>query len=180
METNTDYNDRYPIGDFVKPESYSVSLVKDNIESIENLPALLRQAVTDLTNNQLDTPYREGGWTIRQVVHHVADSHMNAYCRFKLAITEHNATIRPYDQDLWSETDDAKYGPVEISLNLIEALHQRWSIFLKSLGEDDFQKAFYHPEYNKKIFLYESLAQYAWHGKHHLHHVKNVVKKKEW
>jgi uncharacterized damage-inducible protein DinB len=134
-------------------------------------------AVDGLTQNQLDTPYRDGGWSIRQVVHHIADSHINAYTRFKLAVTEVNPEIKPYDEVRWAECGEAKYGDISLLLQLIEALHNRWVAFLETLTEDDLKRTYYHPVNKKESALLEVIAMYAWHGDHHLAHINSAKRK---
>lgn len=162
---------RFPIGKFAPQTDVSFEQVTAWITEIEQLPARLRAAVAGLTDEQLDTPYRPGGWTIRQVIHHLPDSHANAYIRFKLAMTEENPTIRPYQEDRWAECEDARFGPVDISLNLLEHLHHRWVLFLRSLTAADFSRTYVHPEHGKQSSLANVAGMYAWHGEHHLAHV---------
>ena len=165
---------KYPIGPFTPPSEITPELIQQWISEIESFPQLLREAVLNLTERQLDTPYREGGWTVRQVVHHCADSHMNSFIRFKLALTEDNPTIKGYHEAQWAEMPDYLQLPVEPSLKLLEGLHERWVVLLRSLGKDDLKKTFFHPEKQKSIPLDHTIALYAWHGKHHLGHVKLV------
>ena len=139
------------------------------------MPARLRALVQDLTDEQLETRYRPDGWTIRQVVHHVPDSHMNAYIRFKLAATENGPTIRPYQEARWAELPDARTAPVSLSLDLLEALHRRWTLCLRNFSADDFQQVYVHPEMGA-VPLDTALALYAWHGKHHTAHVRNALR----
>ena len=139
----------------------------------------MRGAVAGLTNVQLDTPYRDGGWTVRQVVHHVPDSHMNSYIRFKLALTEHEPTIKPYDEQIWANLLDARTAPVDPSLELLEGLHQRWAILLRSLTEDDVQRKFFHPELGT-VTVDQYIALYAWHGKHHVAHITSIRERNGW
>ena len=179
METITLEALRYPIGKFSKPEIITLDLIADFIATIEALPLKLSNTIIHLNDSQLDTPYREGGWTIRQVVHHLPDSHANAYIRMKLAITEDNPTIKPYHEDVWAELKDAKTAPVEMSLHLLEGLHQRWTIFLKSLSSEQFKRTYYHPESKRTWALEEVLALYAWHCRHHLAHIESVVNRSE-
>lgn len=171
---------RYPIGKFSRPIAYSPAEFKNWIHRIDHLPNALSAAVSGLDEKQLDTPYRDGGWTIRQVVHHLADSHMNSYCRFKLALTEDVPVIRPYFEDRWAELEDARKAPVEISLKLLESLHVRWVYFLRSMKETDWLKKFHHPESRRDFELREILALYAWHGDHHLAHILELKKRKKW
>lgn len=171
---------KYPIGKFEKPKTISESDIKNWIADIESFPAQIRLAIQDLYNPQLDTPYRPGGWTIRQVVHHCADSHMNSFVRFKLALTEENPTIKPYWEDRWAELADGKTMPVEPSIQLLESLHTRWVVLLKSLAETDFAKTFVHPEHGKAVTLAENTGTYAWHCKHHLAHITELKKREKW
>ena len=171
---------RYPIGEF----RYSGKLDPDSrarsIAEIGAAPGYLRAAVADLTPTQLDTRYREGGWTLRQVVHHVPDSHLNAYTRFKLALTEDEPTIKPYDEARWAELPDVLAAPVETSLTLLECLHRRWVLLLRQLTEADFSRRFKHPELGRSIELDEVLAMYAWHGRHHVAQITSLRERMGW
>jgi uncharacterized damage-inducible protein DinB len=149
------------------------------IDEIAAAPAALRKAVEGLTEAQLDTPYRPGGWSVRQVAHHVPDSHMNAYVRFKLAVTEDSPTIKPYDEAAWAELADVKTVPVATSLALLDAVHERWVAFLRSLGEADWARTFRHPELGV-VPLEKNLALYAWHGRHHVAHVTALRERIGW
>ncbi|HEY6337178.1 MAG TPA: putative metal-dependent hydrolase [Candidatus Sulfotelmatobacter sp.] len=173
----------YPIGKFHYTVSANGSMSGDQkqklVEDIAQAPANLRSAVSGLSQAQLDTPYRPGGWTVRQVTHHVPDSHMNAYIRFKLALTEDEPTIKPYEQQLWAELADTKDTPLEVSLSLVDSLHDRWVRLLRSLQPDDWQRTFRHPELGL-MSLEKTLAMYAWHGKHHVAHVTNLRKERGW
>jgi hypothetical protein len=162
---------KYPIGRFSAPTSIDIVQRNKWIEDIANLPSQLRDAVANLNDEQLDTPYREGGWTLRQVVHHIADSHMNAYIRYKLAATEDNPTIRPYEEALWAELPEARTAPVELSLAIIEAIHRRWVMHLRNMQDVDFERTFFHPEMKKSLVLSVNLGLYSWHGRHHLAHI---------
>lgn len=164
---------KYPIGKFTAPGNLSSDQRKGLIEVIEQAPGKYRQAVTGLTDQQFDTPYREGGWTIRQVIHHVADSHLNSYIRFKWALTEEKSLIKTYNQTAWANLPEAKSAPVDLSLNLLEALHARWVVMLKNMTEEDFSTKFTHPELGE-IDLHFMLGLYAWHCKHHLAHIHQV------
>jgi len=164
---------RYPIGKFSFPQSSTAAERDLWIAEIEETPAKLRAAAEGLTPAQLDTPYREGGWTARQVIHHVPESHMNAYIRFKLALTEDEPTIKPYDEAAWARLGDVPSTPVETSLVLLEALHERWVRVLRMLDDSAFARTFRHPELGL-IRLDQNLALYAWHGKHHVAHVALV------
>ncbi|MGG3455516.1 putative metal-dependent hydrolase YfiT [compost metagenome] len=161
---------RYPIGKFAFEGEITAAQREQWIREIESLPARLRQAVAGLSEDQLNLPYREGGWTLRQVVHHLADSHINAYTRFKLALTEETPTIRPYFEDRWATLADYE-GEIEVSLLLLEALHRRWTNLLKSLGDADYERKFHHPESGETTRLAYTLGNYAWHGNHHLAHI---------
>ena len=171
---------RYPIGKFVRPKSLTPDERARAIETIAHVPANLRAAVQGLTDAQLDTPYRDGGWSVRQVVHHVADSHMNAYVRFKLAMTEDTPTIKPYDEAKWAELEDARSKLVEHSLGLLEALHARWVFMLERLAPADFSRAVNHPEWDTPMTLDHLLALYAWHGPHHTAQVTSLRERKGW
>jgi hypothetical protein len=161
---------RHPIGRFSFQPPSTAEQRKQWIADIEEAPAKMRAAVAGLSEEQLNTPYREGGWTVRQVVHHVPESHMNAYIRFKLALTENEPTVKPYDEAAWAETADVRETPIEVSLALLDNLHQRWVILLRSMSDADFQKQFRHPELGV-VSLEKNLALYAWHGKHHVAHI---------
>ncbi len=170
---------RYPIGEFKPVQSLTPDERRTAIDAIAEVPARLRVAVANLAPVQLDTPYRPGGWTVRQLTHHIGDSHMNALGRFKLALTEHKPTIKTYEENLWAELADTKTPPVEVSLNLIEALHTRWVILLRSLAPQQFPRTFRHPQWGTGTvdFL---LAQYAWHGKHHVAHITTLRERNGW
>ena len=170
---------QYPIGKFHFEGSVSDDQRSSLISSIEQMPAALRAAVKDLSPRQLDTPYREGGWTVRQVTHHVPDSHVNAYVRFKLALTEDEPTIKPYAEDRWAQLEDTKSTPVEVSLALLESLHSRWVRLLRSLTPEDWKRTFRHPE-SGVVSLEKNLAMYSWHGKHHVAQVTELRKRMGW
>ena len=169
---------RYPVGRFRRAEAN----VTDHAAAVATLAALpenLRAALDGLSASQLDTPYREGGWTVRQLVHHIADSHMNSYIRIRLALTEDWPTIKPYDEKLWAELPDAKTGPVDISLNLLTALHRRWVLLLRSLTEEQWQRGYTHPD-NGRQTIAEAAALYEWHSRHHLAHITELRKRNGW
>jgi uncharacterized damage-inducible protein DinB len=170
---------RYPIGHFDSSQEVTAAALEEYIHDLEALPGQLRQAVQGLSDVQLNTPYRTGGWSVRQVVHHLADSHMNSYIRFKLALTEDTPTIKPYEEQRWAELPDSKQEPVEVSLALLEALHHRWCVVLRSLSMTDWQKSFFHPE-SGKMTLAKAAALYSWHGRHHLTHIKNLRELSKW
>ncbi len=169
---------RYPVGKFEAPKSVTSSDLQNWIRQIEETPSKLRAAVKGLSDKQLDTPYREGGWTVRQVAHHLPDSHMNSYVRFKLALTEDKPTIKTYDQELWANLPDAK-AAIEASLTLFEALHQRFVTLLKSMSAAEFTRTLRHPELGE-VSLDRYLALYAWHGRHHVAHITELRKAKGW
>jgi hypothetical protein len=170
---------QYPIGRFEWRGPNSADDRRRLIDTIDQAPANLRSAVEDLSEQQLDTPYRPGGWTVRQVTHHVPDSHMNAYTRFRLALTEDEPTVKPYDESRWAELADARTAPVEASLALLESLHLRWVMLLRSLAEADFARQFRHPELGV-VSLDKNLALYAWHGRHHVAHVITLRERMNW
>ncbi len=169
----------YPIGKFAWSGPGSVEERARRIAEIAAAPVALRDAVAGLSDAQLETPYRPGGWTVRQVAHHVPDSHMNAYVRFKLAVTEETPTIKPYDEAAWARLADVRTVPVETSLALLEALHARWVALLRSLGEADWARTFKHPELGV-VPLEKNLALYAWHGRHHVAHVTSLRERMGW
>ena len=170
---------RYPIGEFSFDGSLSEQEKSKHLDHIEQTPVRLRAAVQGLSEKQLDTQYREGGWTVRQVVHHVADSHMNAYVRFKLALTEDEPTIRPYMEKPWAELPEAKSGPVELSLELLESLHKRWILTLRNIKPSEWKRTFRHPEIGV-LNLEKTLALYSWHGRHHVAHVTSLRERMGW
>jgi len=169
---------RYPIGRFKAPAVSTASLRAEQIETLRRLPERLREAVRGLDDEQLDTPYREGGWTVRQVVHHLADSHTNSFVRFKLALTEDWPTIKPYDEAAWARLADSTL-PIEGSLTFIDALHARWAALLASLSEADFGRGFNHPEMGRQT-LAASLALYSWHAQHHTAHITGLRERQGW
>jgi hypothetical protein len=168
---------RFPIGKFIPQESYAQQEINANISRIEALPGKVESTIKTFSNQQLDTPYREGGWTIRQVLHHLPDSHMNAYIRFKWTLTEDTPVIKAYDEKAWSETYETILDPTA-SINLLKALHIKWVTLLKQLTPDDLKREFKHPETGRQISLARLIALYAWHGDHHLGHVQIVASKK--
>jgi hypothetical protein len=171
---------RYPVGQCEYPETVSPAERERHIEEIAAAPARFREAVRGLDEGQLDTPYRPGGWTVRQVVHHFADSHMNAYVRFRLAITEDVPTIKPYDEKRWAELADARSAALEPSLQLIDSLHQRWVALLRSFSDADFARTLRHPELGGVVRLDTYLASYAWHCRHHAAHITSLRERMSW
>lgn len=170
---------QYPVGRFHFEGPSSEKQRRLWIDEIAHTPGKFRSAVAGLPDNQLDTPYRPGGWTVRQVVHHVADSHINSYVRFRLALTETEPTIRPYEQERWAELEDARHAPVEESLILIEALHGRWTRLLRSLNDEAWKRTFRHPDLGI-MGLEKNLALYAWHGRHHVAHITALRQRLGW
>ena len=175
---------QYPIGKFTwnrKGEGLLASEAERQqwIAEIEEAPARLRAAIRGLTEAQLETPYRPGGWTVRQLVHHLADSHMNSYVRFRLALTEDEPTIKPYEQELWANLTDARSASPQVSLSLLTSLHERWVMLLRSLQPEDFARVLKHPELGR-VTLEKNLALYAWHGKHHVAHISSLCERSNW
>ncbi len=170
---------RFPIGELRLQPMYSNQERQTNIELLRQAPAKLNAAVLGLSNDQLDTPYRDGGWTVRQVAHHVPDSHMNAYIRIKLALTEDKPVIKPYDEAAWALLSDTPQTPIEVSLALLEAVHTRWITIFESLEGADWQRQYLHPV-NGPTSLEGTLAYYVWHGHHHIAHVTNLHKRSGW
>jgi hypothetical protein len=170
---------RYPIGKVKYDEPPTPEQRQELLLHIEQAPARLREAVKDLSQQQLDTPYRPDGWTVRQVTHHIPDSHLNAYARFKLALTEDEPTIKPYAEDRWAQLADTQATPVEVSLALLDSLHDRWVRLLRSLQPEDWKRAFRHPELGL-VSLEKNLALYAWHGRHHVAHVTSLRERNGW
>lgn len=171
---------RYPIGKFIAPEIYSSDYLNNKIAEIANFPERLKREVIHLTEEQLDTPYRNGGWTIRQVIHHCADSHMNCFIRIKWTLTEDNPVIKFYHEDLWAELHDNLTMPIQPTLSFLEGLHFRLAYLMNSLSEADLKKSFIHPEHNAAFQLKEIIGTYAWHGNHHLAHITELKKQKGW
>nr|WP_315191888.1 putative metal-dependent hydrolase [uncultured Flavobacterium sp.] len=171
---------KYPIGKFTAPENYSVAYLSERIAEIESFPERLKKEVFQLTPEQLETPYREDGWTIRQVIHHCADSHMNCFIRIKWALTENKPVIKFYHEDLWAELHDNLTMPIEPTLSFLEGLHFRLAYLMKSFSESDLNRSFIHPENNKEYQLKEIIVTYAWHGNHHLAHITELKNRKGW
>lgn len=170
---------RYPVGKFQWEDGVTSEQRQGFIDEIAGTPARLRAALEGLTSEQMETPYRPGGWTVRQVTHHIADSHLNSYIRFRLALTEDEPTIKPYQEDLWANLFDARSAPVEVSLALIESLHERWVLLLRSLKQEDFARTFRHPELGV-VSLDRNLGLYAWHGRHHVAHITELRRREGW
>ena len=170
---------KYPIGKYIV-QPFSEKLLGEWLIDIKNLPQHLENAILNLDEQQLNTVYREGGWTVKQVVHHVADSHMNAYIRFKLRLTEDSLIIKPYDEAAWAEMADTKNLPINISLTLLHSLHIRWVEILKNMSSEDLAKTVFHPEHKKEFTLWELLGMYAWHSKHHVAHITSLRERMGW
>lgn len=168
-------NLKYPIGQYTYPEHVNEVQLKSWIDSLENFPQQLIAVASTLTEEQLEMCYRPGGWTVRQVIHHVADSHVNAYTRVKLTLTEENPIIRPYHEEIWAELPEAKFGPIEISLAIINAIHRRLVITLRAVDFADFDRKYTHPAANKQLTLSYLVGNYAWHGQHHLAHILSTL-----
>jgi len=171
---------RYPIGKPEIPKKISSDDIRKWITDISELPGKLNDAVRPLSKDQLNTPYRPEGWTLKQLVHHIADSHMSALLRFKWALTEDQPTIKAYDEKSFADLYDSKLAPVEVSLNLISALHVKWVMLMENMSNSDFEKTFVHPKSGYRYTLKESLANYSWHSRHHYAHLHNLLKRKGW
>ncbi len=170
---------RFPIGKWENKTSLDPATRQRFIDEIASTPAAMRKAVTGLTDAQLDTPYRDGGWTVRQVVHHVPDSHLNSYVRFKLALTEETPQIKTYDEQKWAETAEVSKTPIEVSLALLDSLHTRWVTLLRSMTAADFARRFKHPELGE-MNLDTLLSLYEWHGRHHVAHITALRQRNGW
>lgn len=168
----------YPIGEFDKNIELNAELRRENVQAVIELPEKLAKAVAGLTDEQLDTQYRPEGWTVRQTVHHVADSHINSICRFKLALSEDNPTIRPYFEDIWANAADYDL-PIQVSLDILKGIHLRWGTLLESFTEEDFQRTLVHPD-SGQWTVEQFLALYAWHGRHHTAHITSLRERKGW
>jgi uncharacterized damage-inducible protein DinB len=170
---------RYPIGKY-EEQSFSLDQKNKWLADIKFLPQELENAVLNLDEAQLNTPYREGGWNVKQVVHHVADSHMNAFIRFKLGLTEDNPTIKPYDENLWAQHADVEKLPVNVSLTILHPLHLRLHILLQHVTDEQWQRTIVHPEHNRQMTLWYLLGNYAWHGRHHTAHITSLRERNNW
>lgn len=170
---------RFPVGQFQPPEQITRAMRSKFIRTIEQLSPNLKDAVDSLTDEQLDTAYRPEGWTVRQVVHHIADSHLNSFCRFKLGLSENSPIIKTYDEAMWAEMADARDAPIELSLSIIDGLHARWTRLLNSMSDEDFEKKINHPE-RGAMNLGELLALYDWHSRHHTAHITKLRERNNW
>lgn len=171
---------KYPIGRFIKPAAYTPDLLKEWIGVLRVLPAWMDAGIENLDAFQLQTPYRQDGWTIQQVVHHVADSHINAYIRLKFALTEDAPTIKPYAENLWAELEDVKSVPVNISVTLLHTLHARWIAILNTMKPEHWERTYYHPDHGRYVPLWEMTAMYAWHSRHHTEHIRQLRQRMNW
>jgi len=171
---------KYPIGKFKIPNSITTDQIEKWIAVLEDFPKQLTALVSNLTDEQLDTPYRPEGWTIRQVVHHISDSHHNSYIRFKWTLTEDKPIIKAYFEERWAELHDSKLAPILLSLNAITALHAKWVYLLKGLTPEELKQVFIHPDGNEEVSLAENIGIYAWHSQHHYAHIEQLLLKKEW
>ncbi len=179
METEIE-KQRYPIGKYQRPDGYNEGLVHEWISALRALPSWMDVCIENLDEHQLHTAYREGGWTIQQVVHHLADSHMNMYIRLKLALTEDTPTITPYDENAWAVLPDVNAVPVNISVTLLHALHRRIVAMLERLQGAEWQRAYYHPDHKRNFPIWEIAALYAWHGRHHMEQVRHLRDRMNW
>lgn len=171
---------RFPIGQFEMPDHISDVELEEHIKVIKNFPGKLKNLIENFSDDQLDTQYREGGWTVRQLVNHIADSHINSFIRFKLALTEDNPTIKPYEEAKWAELQDSRNMPIKPAMRMIKGTHQRWAALLKTLTNKQFERTFHHPEQHKDYDLRSYLAFYVWHCNHHFTHIENLKKEKGW
>ena len=170
----------YPVGRYEPPDKYPPEMQTEWIASIEALPRWMDLCIENLDAEQLDTPYRPGGCTINQVIHHVADSHMNAYISLKLALTEDSPVIKPYDEKLWAELPDVETVPVNVSITLLHALHRRWVQILRNMSPEDWERTYFHPEHEKYVPLWEMTDLYAWHGRHHMEQIRGLRNRMNW
>ncbi len=165
---------KYPIGRYSKPDAATPQLIADWKSAIQALPSWLDACIENLDESHYNIPYREGGWTIRQVIHHIADSHMNAYIRLKLALTEDNPVIKPYNESAWAALPDTNLTPVNVSVTMLHALHRRMLILLDNMQPTDWERTYYHPEHKRNFPIWEMVALYAWHGRHHTEHIRRL------
>ena len=171
---------RYPIGRYEAPERYDPELQTEWIAAIEALPKWLDLCIENLDEHQIQTAYRPGGWTVNQVIHHIADSHMNAYIRLKLALTEDSPVVKPYEEKLWAELPDVESVPVNVSITLLHALHRRWGQALRNMHPEDWERTYYHPEHEQYVPLWQMTDLYAWHGRHHMEQIRNLRQRMGW
>ena len=179
MENNLEHL-QYPVGRYQKPEGYTPGLKKEWIAVLQALPSWMDACIENLDEHQLEIPYRAGGWNIRQVVHHVADSHMNAYIRLRLALTEDNPTVKPYIESAWAELPDVATVPVNVSVTMLHAMHRRIVALLQAIAPEDWERTYYHPEHKRDFPLWEVVAMYAWHSRHHTEHIMQLRERMNW
>ena len=179
MENNMEHL-QYPIGRYRKPDACTPEQIQEWIKTLQVLPSWMDACIENLDEKQLQVPYREGGWTIQQVVHHVADSHMNAYIRLKLALTEDNPIIKPYDEKAWAELIDTKLVPVNVSVTLLHSMHRRMVAVLQNMKPGDWDRTYFHPEHKRSFPVWEMVALYAWHSRHHTEHIKQLRERMKW
>ena len=171
---------KYPIGRFKPNEEFTIEQRNQMIDNIKTFPQKLTGIVTELSESQLDTPYRPDGWTVRQLVHHIADSHVNSYVRFRWTMTEDSPVIKAYDQTKWAELPDAKTAPIKLSLNLLKAVHARWTMLMDRMTDEDFKKELAHPEWDNNLSLNVMVQLYSWHCDHHLSHITSLIQREGW
>ncbi len=171
---------KYPIGRYQKPDAATPELTEGWMKILEVLPSWMDACIENLDEKQLQVPYRDGGWTIQQVVHHVADSHMNAYIRLKLALTEDNPTVKPYDENAWAALQDVQLVPVNISVTMLHTMHRRMVVLLRNMKPEDWERTYFHPEHKRNIPLWEMVALYAWHSRHHTEHIRQLRARMNW
>ena len=171
---------RYPIGRYAAPEQHHEEMQREWIAAIEALPSWLDSIIENLDAHQLETPYRYGGWNVNEVIHHLADSHMNAYIRLKLALTEESPVIKPYNEKLWADLPDSEFTPVNVSITLLHALHRRWGQLLRHMTAEDWERTYYHPEHETYVPLWSMTDLYAWHGRHHMEQIRSLRDRKGW
>ena len=179
MEDNMEHL-KYPVGRYTKPEGHTPQLVKEWISVLRALPSWMDACIENLDEHQLQVPYREGGWNTQQVVHHVADSHMNAYIRLKLALTEDNPTVKPYDESAWANLVDTRIAPVNLSVTMLHAMHRRMVILLQNMQPADWDRTYFHPEHQRSFPIWEMVAMYAWHSRHHTEHIRRLRERMNW
>jgi uncharacterized damage-inducible protein DinB len=180
MKNTSEEQLRYPIGHFQLPGTITESLISEWIQTLEVLPARLIALVKNLSAGQLDTPYRAGGWTVRQLIHHMADSHHHSYTRFKWALTEDRPIIKAYDEKEWSDLIDAKTAPIELSLEYLKALHAKMVFLLRGLTAEGLKRVYIHPDGFKEVTVAENIGKYAWHSRHHLAHIEGLLERENW
>lgn len=179
MESNIEHL-KYPIGRYEKPASYTSQQLKEWTSVLQALPSWMDACIENLDEHQLQVPYRDGGWTIQQVVHHVADSHMNAYIRLKLALTEDNPVVKPYAEAAWAELPDTRVVPVNVSVTMLHAMHRRMVAVLQHMQPSDWERTYFHPEHKRNFPIWEVVAMYAWHSRHHTEHIRRLRERMNW